>query len=419
MKGGPSRSGTDALDDHDGPKIYRDGTHRIVDPETTLARAKPFLAAAGVTRVAMLTGLDVIGIPVAAAYRPNSRSISVHQGKGISVAAAKASAVMEAIETFHAESIDHALRLGTYDEIRRHARAADPLMLPRPAFGAALDTRILWDEGRDLISGEPVWVPQEMVGIDLSAAGLPGGGVFQATTNGLASGNHWLEAVTHAIYEAVERDAVALWRERPPAAQDKLAVDLDTVEAAAARSLLAQLARSGMQVRVWDVTSDIGLPVFACLLAPAEETDGVQPDLGFGCHADREIALCRALTEAAQARLTVISGARDDLPETGYGHANVLGLQAAARSWMTAPARRDWRLAPNCAGETLADDLQLTLARLGAAGLAEVIHVDLTRPEIGIPVARIVIPGLEGPWAGPGGAYVPGKRARAVASAQA
>ena len=91
MNAGPPCLLADALHDQDGPKTYRDGTHRIVDPETTLARAKPFLAAAGVTRVAMLTGLDVIGIPVAAAYRPNSRSISVHQGKGMSIAAAKAS----------------------------------------------------------------------------------------------------------------------------------------------------------------------------------------------------------------------------------------------------------------------------------------------------------------------------------------
>ena len=64
----------------------------------------------GITRVAVLTGLDVIGIPVAAAVRPNSRSVAVHQGKGVTLDAAKASAVMEAVECFHAENIALPLR---------------------------------------------------------------------------------------------------------------------------------------------------------------------------------------------------------------------------------------------------------------------------------------------------------------------
>ena len=61
----------------DGVKSYWLGTHRVVDPETTLARVMPLAPRMGVTRVAVLTGLDNIGIPVAAAVRPNSRSIAV------------------------------------------------------------------------------------------------------------------------------------------------------------------------------------------------------------------------------------------------------------------------------------------------------------------------------------------------------
>ena len=71
----------------------------------TLARVLPMAPRMGITRFAVLTGLDVLGIPVVAATRPNSRSIAVHQGKGVTLAAAKASAVMEAVETFHAETM--------------------------------------------------------------------------------------------------------------------------------------------------------------------------------------------------------------------------------------------------------------------------------------------------------------------------
>ena len=82
----------------DGPKRYRDGTHRVVAPEETLARVLPLAPRLGITRLANLTGLDTLGIPVAAAYRPNARSVAVFQGKGTTLAAAKASAFMEAAE---------------------------------------------------------------------------------------------------------------------------------------------------------------------------------------------------------------------------------------------------------------------------------------------------------------------------------
>ncbi len=402
------------------PKVFRDGTHRAATPEATLARARPVMAAAGITRVAMLTGLDVIGIPVAASYRPNSRSVAVHQGKGVTVAAAKASAVMEAIEIFHAETAMLPLRLAAYDEMPRLGPAADPMTLPRTGPDAPVGQRLLWAEGMDLADGAPVWAPYELVGMDLSVAAQQGAGVFQATTNGLASGNHWTEAAAAALYEAVERDSVALWQQMSAAAQDARALDLATVDGPASLALLPRFAAAGVDVGVWDVTSDIGLPAFACLAVSAQGgdwgTDGVAPELGFGCHADRDVALSRALAEAAQARLTVISGARDDIGAGGYRDSGLLLQHRAARTWLQPPGRRNFRSIPTVAGETLADDLDAALACLARAGLGRVICFDLTQPAIGIPVVRVIVPGLEGPWAPPGGEYHPGVRAQALAA---
>jgi YcaO-like protein with predicted kinase domain len=398
------------------PKTYRDGTHRATTPEATLERARPFMAAAGITRVAMLTGLDVIGIPVAASYRPNSRSVAVHQGKGVTVAAAKASAVMEAIETFHAETLTLPLRLASHEEMRRVGPAIDPLMLPRTGPDAPTGQRLLWAEGVDLADGAPVWAPHELVGIDLSAAAQPGEGAFQATTNGLASGNHWTEAVASGLYEVVERDAVTLWQQMPAAAQDARTLDLATVDGVASRALLPHFQSAGLAIGVWDVTSDIGLPAFACLVASVPGTDGVAPELGFGCHADRDVALCRALTEAAQARLTVISGARDDIGAAGYRDSGLLRQHRAARNWLSPPGLRDFRAVPSVAGDTLAFDLDAALKCLARAGFGQVVCFDLTRPEIGVPVVRVIVPGLEGPWAPPGGEYHPGRRAMALAA---
>src|SRR5690348_6887617 len=87
------------------PKSCNIGTHRLCSPEATISRVKPFAAAMGITRIGNITGLDVIGIPVAIAVRPLSRVITVSQGKGVTVPHALASALMESVEGFHGERI--------------------------------------------------------------------------------------------------------------------------------------------------------------------------------------------------------------------------------------------------------------------------------------------------------------------------
>lgn len=401
----------------DGLKRFRDGTHRVTDPAATLARVMPLAPAMGITRVSVLTGLDRIGIPVAAAIRPNSRSLAQHQGKGATLAAAKASAVMEAVETHHAENITLPLRLASADELGEAAVAPSrlPLAPSGAARGAALRAcRLLWVEGRALMSAAPVWVPFELVSADFTQVPPAGEALFQATTNGLASGNTWLEAVLHALYEVVERDAVALWRAAPEHTQDSRAVDLDSVDAESCRRLLAQFARAGMELRVWDVTSDIRLPAFVCLVQARDRNDGVEPQLGAGCHAAREIALSRALTEAAQARAAVISGARDDFSPAGYTEASRARQWEIAAHWLRSPARRAFTAAPDPVATDLEGDLELVLSALDSGGFRQAAWVDLSQPAIGIPVVRAIVPGLEGPWTPPSGEYVPGPRARAA-----
>ena len=93
------------------PKRFRLGTHRVRPPEETWEALRGVLPRVGITRVADVTGLDRIGIPVWQAVRPASRSLSVSQGKGATPAAARASAVMESIELWHAEDLSHLSRV--------------------------------------------------------------------------------------------------------------------------------------------------------------------------------------------------------------------------------------------------------------------------------------------------------------------
>ena len=117
----------------------------------------------GITRVANVTGLDRIGVPVVMVVRPNSRSVAVSQGKGLTLAAAKASGVMEAAELWHAEHITKPLMLATFDELRREHRVADPDRLPRAGGTFEPHTPLLWIEGWDVVGGGSVWVPFELV----------------------------------------------------------------------------------------------------------------------------------------------------------------------------------------------------------------------------------------------------------------
>ena len=100
-------------------KIHFRGTERIDIPSRTLERVEGMLPAMGSTRIANVTGLDKIGIPVVMTFRPNSRSLSVFQRKGVDLDAARASGVMEAIETYHGETILNPLKLASYEEMRR------------------------------------------------------------------------------------------------------------------------------------------------------------------------------------------------------------------------------------------------------------------------------------------------------------
>lgn len=397
-------------------KAHTTGTHRVMAPEQTLARVTPYLPVMGITRVANVTGLDSVGIPVVMVTRPNSRSVAVSQGKGVTLAAAKASGVMESIESYHAERITLPLKYASYEELRWSHRVCDVSRLPRLSTSRFTDDApLMWIEGTNLIDGQPTWVPFETVHLNFTLPLPPGHGCFVASSNGLASGNHKVEAIAHAVSELVERDALTLWRLGDGMEQDASRVAPATVTDPHCRALLGRFDAAGVDVGIWELTSDIGLPAFLVRIVPREESPQhtVRPAVGSGCHTAREVALSRALTEAAQSRLTFIAGARDDMSRAEYQR----HLDSALHDrWKTAiraqSGGRDFATCPTSCGRTVSEDLEYQLARLKAVGIDEVVAVDLTKAEFGIPVVRVVIPGLEGIDDSPD--YLLGERALGV-----
>jgi YcaO-like protein with predicted kinase domain len=392
-------------------KVYGGGTDRVATPAETLARAEAVRRLVGITRVANVTGLDHIGIPVVTVCRPNSRSLAVFQGKGLTLEAAKASGIMEAIEAFHAERIEAPLLLSSYRDLHLRRPTVDVDRLPRletSHFHQALE--ILWIEAIDLVTEEEVWVPHELVHLNYRLPLPTGSGAFYVSSNGLASGNHPLESISHGICELVERDALVLRGASSAQAKARTRLDLATVDDPESRRLLDQFDRAGVAVMVWDVTSDIALPTFLCTLLDREESLRFIPPLSAsGCHPRRSVALTRALTEAAQVRLTLISGSRDDLSHRVYAEARARSADRR-EELRSSTGSRSFQSAPSFESNDLVADVEHELRCLARAGLEQVLVVDLAKPGIDLSVVRVLIPGLEGTADLAG--YVPGERAR-------
>ena len=136
---------------------------------------------------------------------------------------------------------------------------------------------------------------------------------------------------------------------------------------------------------------------------------------GSGCHPAREIALLRALTEAAQCRLTFISGTRDDGNRSFFEHVrNPDAVSRVRQEVEQERGRLQFGSVPTSLTANCADDVALACERLAAVAINEVVVVDLTKADVGIPVVRVIVPGLEGLHDAPG--YVAGPRARSSAT---
>ena len=356
-----------------GDKLLASGLHRTVPADATFERVRSLLPVMGITRVANITGLDYLGIPVVVVCRPNSRSLAVSQGKGTTLAAARASGVMESIEAYHAERIQHGLKLGSLEELRYSHRVVDVDALPRTShshFHPYLP--LFWIEGIDLLSDEPVWVPFEMVHTNYTLAARVGAGSFQATSNGLASGNDIREAISHAICEVVERDSTTLWYLLPDEDQESSRIDLDSVDDPACRQVLDCYEAAKILVGVWETTSDVGLASFICMIADGRDNPfrRLYPTAGMGCHPCREVALSRALTEAAQSRLTAIAGSRDDVTRAEYERYRDPEMVRRFRSQLgLSEPRRAFQHVPSVVNSTVSDDVVYELDCLRHAGL--------------------------------------------------
>jgi ribosomal protein S12 methylthiotransferase accessory factor len=367
--------------------LYND---RIMPAAESVRRVWPHLSELGITRVARQTGLDRLGIPCWAAFRPNSRHLAGAQGKGLSDAAACISATMEAVEGAVAEAPAGARRISSAADL---TAAGESWFNPERwlPYGTAFDTShsITWIEGRDLFDATPRWVPADILDMDSERSELPG---VCKTTNGLASGNSIEEATFHALCELVERDATTLWGFIPEDGAHATTLAPADFADPIVDSLVAQIAASGMRLRLFDQTSDLGIPVVMAVLGP-EHRGGFVGELevtaGYGAHPVAARAAIRAITEAAQSRVTSIAASRDDIHSAAFDRA---AADVNLRLLDAVPARA---VPPGLPLGTKLPDLAAAMTSALATGKVTATSVLLSDPAKPYAVVKIVSSDLE------------------------
>jgi YcaO-like protein with predicted kinase domain len=360
--------------------------------EETLASLAPRLADLGITRVIELTPLDRIGVDVFNLCVPNRHTECYSAGKGLTREAALVSGLMEALEIRCVTALHpgRALLGRRRDEV---PGALDPTDLPLP-FRQDLtgEERHDWLPCVELGSGDRVFLPADLFGFAYGKAPGVSHATAHRSTNGTGAGNSLVEATVQALYELVERDATVLSSFGVPR------------PLGSSTALLERLERAGISAYVFDLTTDIGLPVYQVYLVEPCGISRHHRHAGFGCHRDPEIALVRAITEACQVRLTYFAGAREDVDDPIVDDAvrDALVAYHAEGTPVPLPAEPS-ALDPSAA-------LDEALARLAAVGCPAAYLADLSLPAFEQRVVRVWVPGLEGPFGDGAGGWQIGER---------
>ncbi|MFI1520597.1 TOMM precursor leader peptide-binding protein [Kitasatospora cineracea] len=415
------------------PKAFTaDGGHRSASPEDMLEKYRPQLSpVTGVVTTLVPAARTPTGLRVYVSGQNLSRQSgdlkqlrtglrSVSCGKGRTDVQARASALGEAMERFSGVfQGDEARRTATFAELGDAAIHPERTLLysakqyaerdrwnvKQSMFNVVpvpfrADDPIEWSPAWSLTEQRHRWLPTQAM-----YYGYRHSGRFYAAgdSNGCAAGTSFEDAVLQGFLELVERDAVALWwynRVQRPA------VDLD----AFGDPYVDQLREvyRGLRREIWalDLTADFGIPVVGAFSRRTDAGHGTNEDvlIAFGAHLDPHIALTRALTEMNQF-LGPVAG--DE-----HGKVSYAGADPEQRAWWTTAtvANQPYLLpdphAPRStpaswlplAGPDLADDLALVQKIVEDRGM-EFLVADQTRPDVGLPVARVIVPGMRHFWA--------------------
>lgn len=380
---------------------YIEGTQRVYDEATTLENTKNQIKKIGVTRIADITNLDRLGVPIFSSIRPSAApgAISIYSGKGSTEQRARISAIMESFERCLAErpglnaniagDISAPALVESYLNARENYVTLDPgsLLLSQPYNPSSL---LEWVGAYDLLNKEEVFVSANAVYHPYDSPGQCQK-LFLSNTNGLASGNVLEEAILHGLLEVIERDAISTAQFTRDLGKEIVLTEED--------GYLYEISRkfkdSGIDLKIWLVPTDTGIPTIIAATDDVKLKDPALLVMGAGSHLKPEIAVARAITEAAQSRVVQIQGAREDTDREGFIRS--VGYDRMKRLnwfWFEEGEKISLSEVQDISKRSPAENIDVILEKL--KGLTEkVLVVNLSREEVAVPVVRVIIPGFE------------------------
>lgn len=378
---------------------YFTGTHRVIAPSKTIEINENKLKVAGITRIADITDLDRIGLPIYTAIRPTAEdgAVSIYGGKGITKDHAKASAMMEGFERYSAErqDIDETI-IASLSEIEEFGEYIDPKSLNLPKEFEKKDISDLsleWSKSIDLISNREYYIPTNAIyhpyiSKDDSQS------LFKSNTNGLASGNILEEAILHGIFEVIERDA---WSIFELTHKNYAQIDISSIENEIIIDLIEKFESEGIKIKLMDFTADIKIPTIAASADDTITKDAGLLTLGMGTHLDPEVAILRALTEVAQSRATQINGAREDTVRADFAREAGYERMKRINKFYFRDEEEQIKLSDieNKSTSSITRDIEIVKDELVSNDIQKILYSNLTRPELDVSVVRVVIPEME------------------------
>jgi ribosomal protein S12 methylthiotransferase accessory factor len=371
---------------------------RSLAPETTLLYARQWAATAGISEVRDITDLDILGVPVFVSVRPQARGEAFTFGKGLRPVDAEVGAYMEALEFFFAEPGTGRVstRWGTARDVAGQERGDDAILdfVPLLQREVDLDGSLLLASVRDLESGDECDIPAELIYFPAPDVGQS---IFGSSTNGLASGNSLTEATIQALLELIERD---IWSFEFVRGASRL------VEAASLPDEVGEIVeraeRNGLQLKVRTIPNDYGIPFFAAFVFDLNNPSRKTFNGGWACDLDRDRALVRAVTEAAQSRVAFIHGGRK-VPTSVAADSDFAAQQEEAklvRQHLLGVSDPRQQLSLNDipglgVSGTLEQKLDAVIAQLRRVLKEPIYRVVFTPPESPLQVVRVVVPLME------------------------
>lgn len=333
----------------------------------------PIVRRAGISRLADLTGLDRIGLPVVQAVRPAALSEVTSLGRGLSIMEAAVGATMESLERFYAEAIPtERLVLATANDLQ----IADGLFENLLATDCRSDWRrmaILWIRGIDVATGAEQPIPVELVHTCYTDPPPPYDGLFIRTTTGLACHTTASGALVHGLFECIERDAIAR-AFTTHGFFDRMRMDAFGLGKSVDHIMSLACVR-GISFGLWHAPSPAKIPVVWCQAIEAGPGEPILalPTEGYAAALSIEAAASSAMLEALSARAGAISGARDDQTRDHYRDGTDVVVTNARQLILDATPPEGRMAIESFAALTLAG----LIDEIVAAGLGPVLAVPL------------------------------------------